>query len=246
MYYKPSIFQACQELIAAESTRHGGISRGAYRSLNLGLNTKDTPENVLANQNLFFQSLNIDSSRVVLNHQVHGAEILKASEPGKHQGYDALISNQANVFLTITVADCTPILLYDPVQRAFAAVHAGWKGTRAFIVKKTVQALATHFACQTQNILAYIGTCIDECSFEVDADVADQFEAPFKRWDAQKGKFFIDLKRANQSQLLDMGVPTSNIEISPRSTVLNNENYFSYRKDKGLTGRMMVVIGIEK
>lgn len=123
------------------------------------------------------------------------------------------------------------------------AIHAGWKGTAKRIAVKTLMHAAIEFGTTPKDCYVYIGTCIDECSFEVDADVADEFADDFKRWDAEKGKFFINLKKANFQQLLDLGIPESQIEISRNSTVLNNEDYFSYRKEGGKTGRMMVVIG---
>ena len=94
------------------------------------------------------------------------------------------------------------------------------------------------------HCIAFIGTCIDECSYEVHADVADYFQEAFKRWDSEKQKFFLDLKKANQYQLLEAGVPEQHIEISPYSTVIHNARFFSYRKENGKTGRMLNVIGL--
>ena len=239
----PSIFKQFPNLIAAESTRHGGVSPAPYNSLNLGSNTNDLPKNVEKNRNIFFSDLNISLKHVVFNQQIHSDDILVAIKSGNYAGYDALISNKRNVFLTIGIADCSPILIYDKQNWVCMAIHAGWKGTAKRIAVKTLMHAAIEFGTAPKDCYAYIGTCIDECSFEVDADVADEFEDNFKRWDAKKGKFFVDLKKANLQQLLDLGIPESQIEVSPRSTVLNNADYFSYRKEGGETGRMMVVIG---
>lgn len=242
-HYVPTIFKQFPDLIAAESIRHGGVSPSPYQSLNLGMNTNDLPENVEKNQAILFKNLDIPLEKVVFNHQIHGDDILIATKPGRYSGYDALISNKRNVFLTIGIADCCPILIYDEKNWVCAAIHAGWKGTAKRIVIKTLMQMAIEFGTSPADCYAYIGTCIDECSFEVDADVADVFDHNFKRWDAAKGKFFVDLKKANLHQLLELGLLESQIEISPRSTVLNNDDYFSYRKEGGETGRMMVVIG---
>lgn len=101
-----------------------------------------------------------------------------------------------------------------------------------------------NFGTQAQHCFAFVGTCIDECSFEVGDEVAEAFDTGFKRWDSDRQKFFVDLKKANAAQLVDAGIPDSQVEISPYSTVLHNEDYFSHRKEKGTTGRMMAVIGM--
>ncbi|MFT4759834.1 MAG: YfiH family protein [Paraglaciecola sp.] len=239
----PSIFKQFSNLIAAESTRHGGISPAPYVSLNLGGNTNDLSKNVEKNRNIFFSNLNISLEQVVFNHQIHGDNILVVTKPGNYSGYDALLSNKQNVFLTTGIADCVPILIYDKENWVCMAIHAGWKGTVKRILVKTLMHAAIEFGTAPKDCYVYIGTCIDECSFEVDADIADEFSDDFKRWDAEKEKFFVDLKKANLKQSLDLGIPEAQIEISPNSTVLHNEDYFSYRKEGGETGRMMVVIG---
>jgi YfiH family protein len=239
------IFSHIPGLIAAESTRHGGVSTSPYESLNLGLSTEDDPQRIEENRQFFFQSLGITPDQSASAHQVHGDELLIVEKPGRYSGFDALMTAQKGVFLAVTVADCTPILVADPVNQVVAGIHAGWKGTIAALVRKTVQAMQSHFGTRPQDCLAYVGTCIDECSFEVDADVADHFASPYKRWDAARHKFFIDLKAANHDYLLECGIPAAQIEVSPFSTVLHNDVYFSYRKEKGLTGRLINVIGYQ-
>lgn len=243
LYRSPRIFSSFENVIAAESTRHGGVSEFPYHSLNLGGSTADDPEKVLENNHLFFAALGISFENVAKSHQVHEAEILVVEQAGRYEGYDALITNKAEIQLAVTVADCTPILIYDPVAGAVAAIHAGWRGTVQQIVAKTVVQMQEAFGSVPANCLAYIGTCIDECSFEVGEEVAENFDSSHKKWDAQKQKFFIDLKQANKDQLLEVGLAAENIEVSSFSTVLNNEDYFSYRFEKGLTGRMLATIG---
>ena len=92
---------------------------------------------------------------------------------------------------------------------------------------------------------AYIGTCIDEPSYEVGTDVAEQFATKFKRTDSSTGKYYIDLKAANLQALTDFSIPAAQIGISPFSTVADNDDYFSHRAEKGQTGRMLVVIGLK-
>jgi YfiH family protein len=244
LYRIPELLADFTNLVAAESTRHGGVSEAPYASLNLGGATKDELENVLENNKRFFGCLNIDIEKVAKSHQVHGSEILKVTEPGRYEGYDALITNIPNIQLAVTIADCTPVLICDPVKKTVAAIHAGWRGTVQEIVLKTVLTLQKEYGSDPQDCLAYVGTCIDECSFEVGEDVACNFVSDFKRWDEQKKKFFVDLKSANKDQLLRAGIKPENIEVSPFSTVLNNNDYFSYRHENGLTGRMLATIGL--
>lgn len=244
-YQIPKIFTNFQNLIAAQSTRLGGVSKEPYSSLNLGKSTADNPEHVLRNRELFFGGLGISSDRIVLSHQVHEDKVLVADRPGNFEGYDAIITNTKNLFPAVSVADCTPVLIYDSRKKAVASVHAGWRGTVKEIVMKTLQTMESHFGTTASDCFAFIGTCIDECSFEVGQEVADEFPEIFKRFDKNKQKYFVDLKAANKAQLMAFGIPESNIEISDLSTILHNDRFFSHRLEKGITGRMMAVIGLK-
>lgn len=246
MYRQPSIFQDFPHVIAAESTRHGGVSPAPYASLNLGKSTGDEPENVAENRRRFCSALGFSPAQLAWSKQVHGTEIFLATAPGGVEGFDALITQTPGVILAVSVADCTPILVYDTRSRAAAAIHAGWRGAAGSIIGKTLQAMTYHFGTRGADCLAYIGACIDECSFEVGAEVAAQFDSPFKRFDAERNKYFVDLKKACATQLCSSGLPETHIEISPYSTVLHNADYFSHRKENGVTGRMMAVIGVER
>lgn len=246
IYYRPAVFNDFDWLAAGESTRHGGISKAPFSFLNLGLYSDDLPDSVRENRKRFFDAFGAGESSVAGAYQVHGDAVLLVKKPGQYKGYDALITRQRGLFLTVTVADCTPILLADPVQRAVAAIHAGWKGTAAGITGKAVAAMVREFGTRPANCYAYVGTCIGASNYEVDADVADHFPDDFKRWDDARGKFFLDLKAANQAQLTGAGIPESQIGISPFCTYENNDTFFSHRKEKGRTGRMLALIGIRE
>ncbi|WP_273212021.1 peptidoglycan editing factor PgeF [Runella zeae] len=241
----PSIFGAFPRLIAAESTRHGGVSQFPYASLNLGLSSGDEREAVHENRRVFFESLGILSEQFAASHQVHGNEVRIVTQAERTEGYDALVTNVPGVFVGVTVADCTPILIYDARQQAVGAAHAGWRGTVAEIVIKTLETMQQTYGTQSSDCYAYVGTCIDECAFEVGEEVAVHFDKDFKRFDSSSGKFLVDLKKANAAQLVSCGVPLAQIEVSPYSTVTHNEDYFSYRLEKGKTGRMLAVIGMK-
>jgi len=243
MIDSPKIFSAFSNLVAAQSKRIGGISEGDFSSLNLGLNTEDLEQHVEQNRKLFFSALGIDESNLASSYQVHGNEILIAHEPQRATGYDAVITNKANLFVTVTIADCTPVLIYDKHTHAVASIHAGWRGTAAKIVERTLNEMQKNFGSKGANFYAYIGTCISKNAFEVGKEVAEQFDAAFVQFNETKQKHYVDLKAANLEQLQNFGIPFSQIEIAETCTVLNNEDYFSFRKENGKTGRMLAVIG---
>ncbi|MBD2755009.1 peptidoglycan editing factor PgeF [Spirosoma validum] len=244
-YRIPDVFTSFPNLIAAESTRHGGVSPAPFNSLNLGINTSDDSVNVDENRRRFFDAIGAATFRFASSHQIHGTDILYTVEPGRFDGYDALITNQPGLLIGVTVADCVPILIYDQANQAVAAIHAGWRGTVGGIVNKTLTYMQQRFGTLADHCYAYVGTCIDDCSFEVGPEVADQFGSSFRRDDLRSGKSLIDLKAANKQPLLDFGIPAAQIGISSFSTVLHNKDYFSYRVEQGQTGRMLAVIGIK-
>ncbi|MCX6217188.1 peptidoglycan editing factor PgeF [Spirosoma sp.] len=245
-YYCPAIFSSFTTLIAAESTRVGGVSPVPFSSLNLGINTADEVANVDENRRRFFSDIGAGSFQFASSHQIHSTAVLHTTEPGRFDGYDALITNQPNLLIGVTVADCVPILLYDHRHQAVGAVHAGWRGTVGGIVTQTLLAMQNQYGTLPEDCYGYVGTCIDECAFEVGPEVAEQFLPAFKRADHSSGKSYIDLKAANFRLLTDFGIPVNQISISSFSTVLNNDLYFSYRAEGGHTGRMLAVIGIKQ
>ena len=243
-YRIPTIFTNFPELVVAESTRHGGVSPIPFFSLNLGINTVDAATNVDENRRRFFSVIGTTPDRFASSHQVHGTDVLYATEPGRFDGYDALITDQPGLVIGVSVADCVPILLYDHGHKAVAAVHAGWRGTIGGIVSETLSRMQQQFDTQPNQCYAYVGTCIDAISFEVGPEVAEQFAPDFKRMDAGTGKGYVDLKAANVKYLTDFGIPPAQIGLSPFSTVLDNDDYFSHRAERGQTGRMLAVIGV--
>ncbi len=244
MVIKPAVFEPFKAVVAGQSTRHGGVSSFPWHSLNLGKSTDDNPENVAENRRRFCTALGFATEQLAWSRQVHGDQIRVVTAPGGAEGFDALISNVPGILLAVSVADCVPILVFDPVQQAVAAIHAGWRGTASNIVGKTLTLMSDLYGSRGADCLAYIGACIDECTFEVGDEVAEAFDSPFKRFDTQRGKYFVDLKKANTAQCLAFGIPENRLEVSPFSTVLHNEHFFSHRKEKGLTGRMMAAIGL--
>ena len=230
-------------VLAAESTRHGGISPPPYDSLNLGLYTDDHPFHVAENRRRFCKELGFRAEQLAGARQVHGADVLEVVTDGQWDGYDAFVCRRPGLFISISVADCVPVLLVDPVAGIIGAAHAGWKGTQASITRKTLQAMQV-LGAEPARTWAYVGTCIDVNNYEVGSAVADAFSPDYLRTGHSPGKYLLDLQRANRDQLLKGGLPPEQVDCSPFSTVRNVEDHFSYRASGGVTGRAMAVIGL--
>jgi polyphenol oxidase len=198
---------------------------------------------VAENRRRFAAALGFEPEQLAWSFQVHGDAIWQAEAPGGTEGCDALITNQPNVILAVSTADCTPILIWDNRHRAAAAIHAGWRGTVAQLVTKTLNQMAKRYGTDGTDCYAYVGTCISLTHFEVGDEVAAQFAPALKVWDEQRSKYRVDLKRANALQLLDFGIPPQQIELSPYCTIGDQQDYFSHRASGGTTGRMLSVIG---
>jgi YfiH family protein len=203
------------------------------------------------------------SLRVVTVHQVHGTEVLVldrrstsarsliagGSEPpaGAH-GYDAIVTNQPGVLVAVETADCVPILLLDPARGVCAAVHAGWRGTLAKIVPKTVAVLQNRFGCSLRSIRAAIGPSIGVCCYEVNGAVLAPLKRSVPYWaevvEEVKGtKAHLDLHGLNRRQLEEAGIGPARVESVNLCTACHPDLFFSYRRDGAGTGRMLSGIG---
>jgi YfiH family protein len=239
----PIIFDN-NKVTAAQSTRNGGVSTGVFNSLNLGMSVNDNADHVKENRTRFFGSLGFSLQQISISKQVHGVNVLHAQQPGICEGYDAQITNVPGVCLAVSVADCVPVLLHDPVKNAVAAIHAGWRGTAGEIVVQTIAQMQEKFGTQAADIRAFIGACISVDFFEVGDEVAKEFPDDLKVFYPEKNKFHIDLKKANRMLLEKAGVKPIYIEVSEYCTWNNNDLFFSHRKNNGNTGRMMAAIGL--
>ena len=235
------------------TTRFGGVSGGYLANLNIGIHRGDEPENVLENYKILGNALDFDVNSLVLSHQTHTDIVMKVGQEHCGAGLfgpelpecDALITKEPGVALTVFTADCTPILLHDPVTGAVGAVHAGWRGTAASIAGKAVEAMGREFGAQPQNIRAAIGPNIGFCCFQTDGDVPnamlDAFGddvRPFIRQDGEK--YYVNLKEINALVLRCTGV--FHIDISETCTVCESHRYWSHRVTKGLRGSQGAII----
>ena len=231
----------------AFTTRVGGVSEGYLSSLNLGLHRGDDPENVRENYNRLAKSVGFDVKNLVLANQTHSDIVRVVTDKDcigslSHRDYpecDGLVTNTPGVALMVFSADCTPILLHDPVTGAVGAVHAGWRGTASGIVKNAVETMVSAFGCKAENICAAIGPNIGGCCFETDADVPEAMVAAlgeeakaFIR--PEKEKFYLDLKQINALWLCRSGI--RDITISKHCTACCPDLFWSHRVTKGKRG----------
>ena len=210
------------------STRGGGFGQDPYASLNLGLHVGDDPDTVLKNRDVLGAAAGIDASRFAIPRQVHGANVVAVAEPEEGTEADAIITDRSGILLMVLVADCVPVLLHDPKRHAVAAIHAGWKGTAAGVVREAVRAMQERYGTDPADLVAGIGPSIGPCHSEVGAEVREQFP-DFTIGDA------IDVRAANVAQLRAAGVSEAHIE-SMDSCTFEDARFFSARRD-GTTGR---------
>jgi YfiH family protein len=240
MIIRPSIFEQFPEIIAAQSTKLGGVSPARY-SMNLSSHVGDDPAKVSENRQLFFAAIGVPlNTKQVYQNQVHSGNVqVVHGDEGVVKENDALITADSNVLLGATVADCTPILLYDPSSKLIAAVHAGWRGTEQMIALNTVRKMI-ELGAKPESMYAFIGACASVDKYEVGLEVATLFESKHTK-DLGDGKFLLDVRAANLDQLLYAGIPREQIEVSELCTI-SDERLHSYRREGKKAGRMLAVI----
>jgi polyphenol oxidase len=220
------------------STRYGGFSEKPFDSLNLG-GSQDDPKKILDNRKVALEKLNLTSSELCSLKQVHGNHVCSA-QAGMQEG-DALVTNKLNHTLAISIADCYPILFYDEVNKVIGAAHAGWRGTQAKIAETTLKEML-RLGADTEHIHVAIGQGISQNNFEVGNEVLSKFSSagfPEICWKENK----IDLITCNLFTLFENKIHQKNVWVMNRCTF--EDDFFSYRRDKGITGRMWAIISMK-
>ena len=234
------------------TTRLGGVSQGYLDSLNIGSNRGDDPANVAKNYAILGDALGFAQGDLVLTRQVHGDTVRVVTKADHvsldHHQYpecDALVTRDPGTALVVFTADCTPILLHDPVTGAVGAIHAGWRGTALDIAGKTVETMVAAFGCRPENIRAAIGPNLATCCFETHGDVPAAMLATFGReaepFITPKGeKFYVNLKGINTHALGRRGV--KQVDISGECTMCSHHRYWSHRFTGGVRGSQGAII----
>ncbi len=176
-------------------------------------------------------------AEVATLHQVHSDIVIAADgRAGCLGDGDALLSQAPGRLVAVKTADCIPILLFDPANRAVAAVHAGWRGTVRQICRRTADAMCQYFGTRPDDLYAAIGPGIGRCCFEVGPEVAVEF--------GESGRVHVDLETVNRQQLADSGIPAERIFTAHLCTVCEGDSFWSYRREKEQAGRMFSFAGI--
>jgi YfiH family protein len=267
-------------LVHGFSTRPGGSS-GAYggNTLNLGFTREDVRERVERNRGLFLSAVGAATGSMpwplVTVRQVHSdlIHVVRSPRPGPLTG-DGLVTNTPGIALGILTADCFPVLLADPKNKAVGIFHCGWRPTAKRMVEKGLGRMRYEFGTRPRDVHAAIGPGIQGCCYEVGEELKEEFESQF----AYGGELFhsvqdsdpvrekypllfmnmrapghgdpcirlhLDLREANRRQLLALGVPEKNILALDGCTACDTRAFFSHRAEKGATGRMLAVVGIK-
>jgi polyphenol oxidase len=242
------------------STRFGGVSDMPANALSLAGFHDDAAENILENRRRFLK-LFPGEWTLAGCWQVHGAEVrvvesVEDAKPaentlGETVYCDVIVSAAKGVLAGVKTADCVPILIGDPVTGAFAAVHAGWRGTLATAVIAGVERLAKDYDARPEDLRVAIGASAGPCCYEVGREVIEAFTSKFVDGDklftpTRPGHALVDLLKANREQLISTGVKAERIHTAPLCTMCRTDLFFSYRKEKSLhgkVGRLMAVIG---
>ncbi len=248
-------------LVAGITTKNEGNSLGAYSSQNMGLHVGDQIEHVIKNRTKLSNILDFPLEHWVGAEQTHGNNIKVVSEVDKGNGVtnykesikdtDGFITSESGILLTMCYADCVPIYYLDRSSKKIGVAHAGWKGTVSEIAVKMVQ-MFEHTGSLLKDIEVVIGPSICGQCYVVDDRVVDkvkkilevQTEKPYNL--IKEGQYHLDLKQLNQLVLRQYGLATQQIKISELCSSCEEKVFFSHRRDKGTTGRMLSFIGLKE
>lgn len=240
---------------AFSTCRDGGCGEGAYASFNCTHYCGDNPVHVSANRERLCTDWQIAPDRLFIPRQVHDTRIAIVDEAFLTEsmsrqtelleGVDALVSPLPQCCLAVSTADCVPVLLYDERNGIIAAIHAGWRGTVAGIVWKTLDLMARRYGTLGEDVKAAIGPSISQASFEVGDEVCQAFEKagfPMGQIAVRKEKWHIDLWEANRIQLRERGVLPLCIEVVGICTYQQVDRFFSARRLGIMSGRILTGI----
>ena len=250
-------------LVNAFSTRMGGISTGIYESMNLTFTTGDDPGNVKENFRIFGDSLGISREQMVFADQKHTVNVMQVSSANGGEGIirersfsamDGIMTDEPGVCLVTSYADCVPLYFVDPVHRAIALSHSGWRGTIGNICKNTVEMMHEKYGSDPSEMIACIGPSICADCYEVGNDVADVFIDAYEPDSGVvlphngnvPGKFQLDLTKANFINMKKAGIPDGNISVPDLCTCCNSKYLHSHRGSNGKRGGLCAFLMIRE
>ena len=242
---RPTVFQKSTHITAVftEANRHVSSNDNSSQALDFGINTLTPKDQIEKNYEKLLTYLELESNSIAIAKQVHGSNIEIVDTPGIYENTDGLITKTPNLALGIQVADCAAILVADEVNGVIGAFHAGWRGAVGNILPKGLKIMES-VGGQLNRYKAYISPCISEEKFEVGEEVAKLFPSAFVDRSSYS-KPHVNLKGFLKHQMIDSGMKSSQIEISPGCTIQNKE-FFSYRREREKAGRMLGLINLNK
>lgn len=240
------------------TTRLGGVSKGCFSSMNMSFSRGDSRENVKTNYERICGAVGISTANLVFTKQTHTDNCVIVTEQDRGRGFskqgfedvDGLITDRKGVALVTQFADCTPVILCDPVRSVIASVHSGWRGTVKQISAKAIGIMESRFGSERKDIIAAIGPCIGPCCYEVDDPVysafaAAGFDMPLIFKAKENGRYMLDLTLANKLILINAGIMPENIDASDICPCCNSDEMFSHRAQSDKRGNMAAIIELK-
>lgn len=254
-YFTSPQLTGCRKINHAFFTRKGGLSHGAFESLNMRFNCGDEKENVIRNHIIAGTLLGAEPSEIICTNQKHtdNIRVIKGQytdDVSSDSGIDALITNVPGLCLTAYFADCQIVMLYDHKKNVAGIVHAGWRGVYNGIVSKTLDAMSDHFGTNPPDVVAAVGPSICRSCFETDEDVPRLMQESYGKFAAEYiykegDKWHVDLKNITYSALLRKGVSPINIDMSSICTDCGAPDlWWSQRRngdERGVQGAMIML-----
>lgn len=239
-------------VVNAFSTRQGGVSVGCLESMNLGFNRGDLDENVLKNHKIFAKAVGFPYENIVTTNQTHTANVrfVTKEDCGKgitkdrdYSDVDGLITNVPGIVLTTYYADCVPLYILDPVNKAIGLSHSGWKGTVNRIGENTLKLMNENYGTNPKDVICCIGPSICQDCYEISEDVANEFINEFGKnnkilYNKWNGKYQLNLWESVKQVFLDAGVEYDNIYTTDICTCCNKDELFSHRGHHGKRGNL--------
>jgi YfiH family protein len=234
-------------------TRHGGVSEGPYAELNVGRTVGDDGSNVDENLIRCFAAVSKPRNSMFDSWLVHGTDALVAEAPRPPEWErppqaDIVMTNKLGVSLFMRFADCVPLVYFDPVKKAIAIAHAGWKGTLLGVAVRALEGMAANYGSQAAEVIVGIGPAVSVEKYEVGPEVVTEVRNVFGT-EAEtllpqpSGSYHFDLVSANRLLLEQAGV--KQIELSNLCTATETGDWFSHRASGGTTGRFGALIALE-
>ncbi len=230
------IFQEFPRIAHGIFLRHGGVSLAPYHGLNMGGGTEDNKEHIQENRSKIQKIMQCSS--FAGGHQVHGAEVREVPLETENEKCDGLFTSKEGVGLLIKHADCQAAVIYDPIENVIANVHAGWRGNVQNIYQSTVLQLKSRFGSKPENLIVGISPSLGPCCAQF---INFETELPRSFLEFQVRPLYFDLWEVARRQWMEAGVLPHHLQISGICTCCNQEDYFSYRREKP-TGRHATVI----